>query len=420
MAMTVDLSSAPGRPALGIYAKSSDGAAAHIHTQSAARGSRFRLQRVAAALLYVPGAVKQDRVCTCHRQRKAETVKVLVNTKTKLAHFNGLETCSRVWTCPVCSFIITEERRREIQAGITAHVGKGGEVYLMTLTQPHARQDRLAVRLDLQRKAVKLLRESAAYKRVSKEIGRIGNIRALETTWGSRHGWHPHLHELVFAAPGMVERLKELAAVWIECLIAVGAADRSQRNDMLAGREGESVAFDVRRGVAAAAYVAKFGHEPAFTSRAAAGETWGAAAELAKGHSKIARRMLGRTPFSLLLDYEDGDKQAGELFREYAEAMKNERQLYWSPKLRARLGLSDEADDAALVERSLEELQPQVVLAAELTPEQWKLVVAHNARYALLRCAELHGAAGIRIFLDELRARAPTHAATMTESRRWN
>ncbi len=359
------------------------------------RAGRYQLQRVAANLIYRPAAEKQERVCTCHRWRTVGTVQVRVDHARNKAIFSGLESCSNVWACPICSGIITEERRHDLQAAIDAWAKQGGEVYLMTLTLPHIRADSLAALIALASEASKRFKQSKTFGAVMEQAGRIGNVRATECTWGSWHGWHPHYHELIFAKKGQLQLLDQLRAPWVAALLKSGAADARQLNDINAH------AFDVRGGDFAAEYVAKFGHEASFKSKLEAGATWGAAREMVKGQSKVAHHMRGSTPFTLLVEAERGNDQAAALFREFYWAMKGRRQLTWSPGLRARLGIGVEKEDAEITEQL--QSAPEFETVATLDKSDWQLVLRHRARYQVLLWAEREGAAGVRGVLLALR-----------------
>ena len=54
--------------------------------------------------------------------------------------------------------------------------------------------------------------------------------------------------------------------------------------------------------------------------------------------------------------------------------------------------------------------------------DDWNLVIAHNARYMVLLWAERAGGEGVAAFLNELRARPPTHSAELATPRntRWD
>lgn len=174
------------------------------------RSARYRLASVAARLMFQPNAPKQQRVCTCHRWRTVGTVQVRVDHARNKAIFSGLESCSNVWACPICSGTITEERRHELQAAIDAWSKKGGSVYLVTLTLPHIRADSLIDTLKLAAVASLKFKQSKTWKAVMEEAGSVGTIRALECTWGSWNGWHPHFHILVFAATDKMSVLERL------------------------------------------------------------------------------------------------------------------------------------------------------------------------------------------------------------------
>jgi hypothetical protein len=337
-------------------------------------------------------------------------VQLRLNLESGRAHFARVETCRNVWLCPVCSGRITEARRIELQQAVTTWVGEGGEIYLMTLTFPHVRRDRLVELVDKLRLALKKFNASPAMKRTRAATGHAGSVRALEVTWGSWHGWHPHVHVLWFGRAGQLEKLQQLEGPWIETLIKVGLADRSQLNDML------EAAFDVQNGDYAAKYIAKFGHEPSFRSQLTTGETWGAAREMVKGASKVGRRFSGSTPFTLLAVVDGKCKVPGldagcaaKLFCEFALAFKGERQLYWSPRLRKALRMGRLFDDAELAE--LEDRKPEVVTVCELNDEEWRLTVRHHCFNALLREVEENGrqagAAAVAALLARLRAMPP-------------
>lgn len=391
---------APGQTSLGIFANT-------VHTKhnqlvgkrklatdeaiTATRRIRYQLQRAAQGLL------PQERVKHCQRSITGGAgVKVFRSSEGP--SFGNLSTCGSVWHCPVCAAKITEGRRQDLQLAINTWAKQGGEVYLMSLTFPHQINQALADNLAKFADALKKFKNSRIYKKTMEQAGSAGSIRALEVTHGG-NGWHPHTHDLVFAQPGQLELLELLQRAWIDTLIKVGIADRSQVNDMM------QAAFDVRNGDYAAEYVAKFGFEPAEKSRDLTGEHWGAANELTKAHAKIGKRLGGRTPFTLLGNYVAGDHEAGALFQEFSMHFKGKRQLFWSPKLRKALNIADLTDqeiaDAALPEREL---------VATLDTDNWKLVISRNARFEVLQTAQEFGAEGVRRLIEELAGRRQTHS----------
>lgn len=357
------------------------------------RRARFQLQRAAQGLL------SGQRVAHCQRSTMS-SAGVTVYRSEEGASFGNLATCGSVWHCPICSAKITEARRQELQDAINAWAKRGGEVYLMSLTFPHQEHQALAANLALFSDALKRFKNSRAYKNTMKDCGAPGSIRALEVTHGA-NGWHPHTHDLIFADSGQLERLRELQMVWIETLIKVGIAERSQLNDML------QAAFDVQNGDYAAEYVAKFGHEASNASKIITQNTWGASHEMTKAHAKVGKRFSGRTPFTLLADYIKGDKASGELFQEFGLHFKGKRQLFWSPKLRKALALADvEKTDEEIAAEEL----PEREFITTLKHEQWQLVLSRNARFEVLQVAQEEGADGVARLLEELEGRRRTHS----------
>ncbi|TAN76324.1 MAG: hypothetical protein EPN14_08010 [Gallionella sp.] len=363
-------------------------------TQS--RKARYQLQRAAQGLL------PQERVAHCQRSTMSGSGVGVYRSANGGASFCGLATCGSVWHCPVCAAKITEMRRQELQAAINTWAKHGGTVYLMSLTFPHQINQSLDSNLKLFTGALGKFKESRIYKNVMAAVGSAGSIRAMEVTHGI-HGWHPHTHDLIFAKPEQLEALQALQMTWIETLIKVGIADRSQINDML------KAAFDVQNGDYAAEYVAKFGHEASEASKTLTDSHWGASSEMTKSYAKVGKRLGGRTPFTLLADYIKGDKASGELFTEFGLCFKGKRQLFWSPKLTAALKLLGYDRHEKTDEEIAAESMPEREFVTTLNHEQWKLVLSRNARFEVLRAAQDDGAEGVTRLLEELAGRKQTH-----------
>jgi hypothetical protein len=394
----------PVRSSLGIYANTVNHSEPKPERQTDTaevqnRRARFQLQRAAQGLL------PQQRVAHCQRSTN-NSHGVFVYRTPDNARFGNLSTCGSVWHCPVCSARITEARRQELQTAISTWAKQGGEIYLMSLTFPHLDHQFLKDNLKLFSTALTKFKNSKGYKKIMKSIGAAGSVRALEVTHGE-NGWHPHTHDLVFASKGQMAKLEELQMVWIETLVKTGIADRSQLNDML------KAAFDVRNGDYAAEYVAKFGHEATEASKALTDNRWGASHELTKAYAKVGKRFGGRTPFTLLADYIKGDKESGELFIEFGLHFKGKRQLFWSPKLRKMLALTQEKTDLEIVEQPLVEEE----YVTTLDRDQWRLVLSRNARFDVLKAAQEFGAEGVAALLAELAGQRASHQGLFHE--RW-
>ena len=328
---------------------------------------RYRLQAYARDLLPV------ERVAMCHRiPRPGMDVSVLYAPAHHSSHYGGLMVCGSLWQCPVCAAKITERRRLELQQAVAAWQAGGGYVALASLTLSHDHADNLRDVLARLSRAYRLLRASRWWRDWSAALGLVGYVRSLEVTWGAATGWHPHYHVLFFV-PLLphYELWDALKRQWVGVVTAAG------------GYATYAAGCDVRYADGAVArYVSK----------------WGVEHELAKGPVKLGRQ--GRSsPLALLAAYADGDADAGRRWLLYATGMHGQRQLLWSRGLRARLGLADECSDEDLAVAQVDEV---AVILASLTPRQWRLVVAQDARGDLLAVARTGDPRIVESFLLDL------------------
>lgn len=261
----------------------------------------------------------------------------------KRARLSNLETCKNVWTCPVCAGRIARERRHELTRALYHAEQDQRGVLHVTFTLRHRSDDKLKDLVRTLRSAIRAVWSSAAAERLRAKYGIIGNIRALEVTHG-QSGWHPHAHVLVFTqhalTPSMIEEFTTaLRTRWIKKLDAIGGdADWQHGIDVKAAHSY------------IAEYVAKFGRLPESTSGTGRVEFEIGSAGTKRAHGD------GVTPFGLLEIWARDllDPTPLELFREYGEAMKHERQLHWSNGLADKLHLPESVeDDAALVAGSV-------------------------------------------------------------------
>ena len=355
------------------------------------RAERYEFQAEARRLL--PGF---KALGECHRnvhyRDVAPGVDIRLNLETGKAHFTNVITCHSVWACPICAHKITEERRAELQAAINAHAIAGGRVALLTLTFPHELHAPLADLLKDFSSALSSFWSYRATKNILEQSGWIGSVRAMEVTHG-RNGWHPHVHVLLFIGQDETEALMVLEHLRDWWGKAVAKAGLGQVNEH---------GFDVRGGDKAADYVAKYGHEPQETG-------WTAAHELTKAPVKQGRAKDSRTPFGLLRDSMNGDMEAGAAFVEYANAFKGKRQLFWSPKLREKLGVGQERTDEEIA-ADADVNVPAMETVGTLNKDQWRTVLEYNARGQVLIMAERHGWNGVLWLLEDLRRRPPREA----------
>lgn len=344
------------------------------------RVQRFALQSVARSLF------PKSRIDKCLRLRqKGKEIQVLKSVEHKTASYSGLQTCGSVWRCPVCSAKIAERRRVEIIAAMEFHKAAGGCVNMLTLTCPHQLKDNLADLLKKQAKALNSFWNSRKAKTVFKEMGVIGQIRALEVTHGRKsehnNGWHPHYHVLQFGGVGvdlarfdaaqMTDWQVRLYVVWADCCVNAGLGAPSYAHGL-----------KLDNGDKAGQYVSK----------------WGLEDEMTKGHTKKAT--YGETPFDFLRAYlaDKNDKQAAALFIEFAQTFEGKRQLHWSAGLKKRYAIGEKTDDElAAVQDDLARVLGTITL------DQWRDVLKVEGRVRVLVLAASGGWDAVRLYLDEIK-----------------
>lgn len=362
--------------------------------------NRYIRQNVARELL------QGERVCDCMRKNTYSDVLVKKAALDGKAYFADLFACGSGWVCPVCSAKITEQRRAELLHATTTHTKQYGEFSLIfvTLTYPHHREDNLKLLLTKQAKAIKFFNSHRDYVTLRAELEKVGHVRALEVTHGTVNSWHPHIHEIWFLErettkeeydSNFIAIKKAIFDLWLR---ACAHAEL--------GEPSWEYGVDVRSGTYAAKYVTKFGAENDNV------RFWGMEDELTKWGAKQGRKLgadgkPSRVPFQLLDDYLDGDKQAGELFVEYAHAFKGQRQLRWSKGLKTRFKINE------LTDTDIAKLEPTLsYLFANIPLSDWLIVRQHcglysDARANLLTLANNNDIKGFWRYIDHLVERDP-------------
>jgi len=224
---------------------------------------------------------------------------------------------------------------------------------MMTLTAPHSRRQSLPTLLSGMNDAFRTMLNRCSWKRIAREIGVVGKVRALEVDHGS-HGWHVHFHVLLFVS-GQISNVASLTELllplWQSACIAARLQSPNDHGLML--DQGSEVL---------AHYACKWAVESV-------------------NKTNMTKSRKDRSPFDLLRDFGNGDRVAGSLFREYAHSIKGLRQLSWSKGLRKRLNLGQERTDKQISDVDTEETFLPIPVPI------WKLIVRNNMRSELLaRC----------------------------------
>lgn len=323
----------------------------------ASRTERHGLRREAGRLL-------GGRVRACGHKPVSELIQLRYHPDCG-AHYAGLETCGSVWACPVCAAKIAEGRRAEVAELMRRHLDAGGGAYMAAFTIPHHVFQRAGELREAVTGNWRKLTSGAPWQRLRARYGLVGIVRALEVTHGT-NGWHPHLHCLFLTE----KPLNPWDANKFGQAMFLRWRDKIRRAGF-----GECTATiwrfeEVARPEDATNYVAK----------------WGADSEIAKANAKHARAG-GRSPWQLLADSIRGNRQAGRLFRAYAEAFKGARHLTWSRGLRERYGLRGEAADAELAAQ----LPEPAELVGALRSKDWGRVCRLGLTAQLLNVVEMGG-----------------------------
>jgi len=267
-------------------------------------------------------------------------------------------------------------------------------IALATFTLQHKQPDKLAVVLDALLASYRRLKSGKRWAKFEAKYGLLGSVRALEVTYGV-NGWHAHLHALLFFKSNGIDwhELTDVLKTRWQAVLAHSARTATYAN----GVDVRTANKDV------ASYVAKFGREPIDMRRPG---RWTIEHEMTKAAVKKGRTAEGRTPMQLLADCMMGDKQAGELWKEYAMRFKGKRQLVWSRGLRKLLGIVVEKSDKDLATEEREDAH----LLTTLTREEWRVVLRNDARGEVLEVASTGDRQKLEDYLVRIGARKARQA----------
>lgn len=250
-----------------------------------------------------------------------------------VASLHGLMTCGSVWACPRCSAVIANTRAVEIGAAVRECYRRGGRAYLLTLTMRHSRRDGLADLWDSLSKGWRSVFGTRHWtgqkeRTVQRKRGLVllpeimgdaerfdiaGITRVVEATYGKPelggHGWHLHIHALVFSATSLSSGLIEDIERTLGCKVdrdwlsrnafAARIYQRWSQGLVKAGcRMPGTVAVDVREiDDEGAEYVGRYLSKATYDAATRIGLEMGAGVS-----TKDARAERNQTPFELLAD----------------------------------------------------------------------------------------------------------------------
>lgn len=272
------------------------------------------------------------------------------------AFFGHAVTCGSVSVCPSCAGKIARVRCEQVCDSVDAHLASGGFVGMLTLTHGHRQGEALEPHLRALQKRWMAIKGGKSWQLFCERVGLRGGCTSREVTDGD-HGWHPHLHILLFFAAGtttlqVYEALQWITAKWLTRATKEGFVVSDRAQDFRLATNGKD----------AGEYVTKHGVEWEMT------------------HSHLKRSKRGKTPWQML---EDGTPRDRARFVEYAKAMHGARMLTWFGDVFAR---NDEEDAQAVAEadRKAEDV-------ALLDDDTYRAVVEKGLEDRVLRAAERGG-----------------------------
>lgn len=228
----------------------------------------------------------------------------------------------------------------------------------VTVTMRHSRKDELKDLLEVMNAAWRKVVSGSPWRRWKQELGLLGYVKALEITYGDANGWHPHFHFLFFVDDKPSEGLKNefadfLFKRWTDKLLTLTDASH------LPNREhGIDVQVADEDGKVLGIYVSK---------------VMDIAAEISCADAKDGRRPEHYNPFQLL---DITEPWAEARWREYVEASKGKRSIFFSPGLRDELGLNADTDDQTALQAELADGVHEV--AGRISSEVYDGIVAHD------------------------------------------
>lgn len=325
-------------------------------------GDAASRRRQWAAMTWLHRFSSLERVRKCRRVSLGGNVTLKHRSADGRAHYSGLTTCGSIWSCPCCSARIWAERGDELAEAVERWYRSGGRVVLVTLTMRHRRDHDLKTLWSALGRGWKAARgESSGARRARERADVAGYARAVEATWGQRHGWHLHVHALIFAN-GDDQALAELGpAMFASWAAAIRGRDAEM--EPVAGSGGYDAKVldlaDARQ--EAARYLAKgiYGETAKGTARSAGAELTAA--------GKRARGGINMTPFQLLERAQAGTATKVELdaWHEWEQTSKGKRALTWAPGFRQRLLADDERSDEEIAADTDQLGEPVAALPAE-------------------------------------------------------
>jgi len=345
-----------------------------IHTNITSRASSSKRFSLLSAIKRLRGMDRfRVRKCMNFKPKQGEKREVELVKHGDRLRFTNIDVCGSVWLCPVCNSRISYERRRELEYAVNE---SGAHVALLTITLSHDKRDRLKDVIGALRKAVNSTKSGRWYQGWLEDHKIIASASSLEITYGA-HGWHPHLHILLFQGDKPDPKLM-----------------RDQFSERF-------IRFLAKNGAYASAF---HGVDVKYTSKDISSylAKWNATDELTKVQSKHGRGE-SLTVWELASLAVAGDRDAEKLWLEYARSTYRKKALTWSRGAKERFGLKDLSDEEIALMNYPDEEEFEPVHVVSFTADEWYLILERGLIGEIHHQARIGGAEAVNELMIRIR-----------------
>lgn len=319
---------------------------------------------------YVPRVARCGYVC------RTGTVEVRTQPSTdgETGYLAGLEQCSNIWACPVCSARLWARRRADLAIVSKWAKDEGASSWLLTLTLRHRARHDLGEMLRGLALAWSKMQAGRWWQNFKDGAVILGMVRRVEVTWGRRNGWHPHLHVQIFAKGDPSRWAEALAVRWrvmVERALGKRHAPTLERGcDLREHADADRYISDAHLEITDA---------DAKNARRRGRLSIGQLAELVAAGVRADASASAQRRYSSIV----------KTWGQYVAACRGRRALTWSVGLREAAGLIEDEDQAD--EQADADDAARSTILATMPGQDWNHVRRSALRIcALLEAAEAH------------------------------
>ena len=189
---------------------------------------RWNIDRYIHQSLITEGVITKKRYTDCMcKTVGGKEVELHINPKSKRVSTQNLITCKSVWVCSVCRSRLLSQKSKQIEKVVEK--SKTSNV-MITFTVRHGKEDQLQELIEGIGQSFRDLRSDRVWLKMKKKFTHSWDVRNIETTWGSKNGFHSHIHQLIGFEKEMnsgdIDHLQfELFPVWRRLLRKYGMRD---------------------------------------------------------------------------------------------------------------------------------------------------------------------------------------------------